>query len=189
MNTAVAALAAALTMAAAPAAADPARSPATRAPVAALGFHGTAAPLGARWWLGGGWVGLDAAVGYASSRSLLYDGETLATWTFDGGLPVPLGKWDRVWLLLRPGLLYQVEQVERSGPPEAFATENVVSYDLTLEFEAEVFLADRFSVSAAHGVAYQTVDRPGSGSISTFGTTGGNFTSVGFHVYFLAAGR
>jgi hypothetical protein len=157
--------------------------------VAAIGFHGTAAPLGLRWWLPGRIAAIDAGVGYQSNPSLLYDDETLATWTFDAGVPVALRRWDRVHLLTRPGVIWQSEQIERTGPPEAFATENLTTFELTAELEAEVFLADRFSVSAAHGVSYRTVDRPGAGSLSTFGTTGGNFTAVGFHVYFLAGGR
>jgi hypothetical protein len=153
----------------------------------ALGFHNTAAPLGFRWWLGGQKFGLDAAVGYTATPATLADDKTLATWTIDGGLPMTLRNWDRVRLLLRPGLIFQREQVERPAP--TFETDDVTTVDVTVEFEAEVFLADRFSVSAAHGASYQTIDRPGGGSVSTFGTTGGNFTSVGFHVYFLLDGK
>jgi hypothetical protein len=154
---------------------------------AALGFHTTAAPLGFRWWVGSRKVGVDVGFGYTSTASLLFDNETLATWTFDGGIPLTVRSWHPVHLLLRPGILYQREQVEKPGA--TFDTEDVTLVDVSVEFEAEVFLADRFSVSAAHGVSLHTLDRPGSGSISTFSTTGSNVTSIGFHLYFSLDGK
>jgi len=155
-----------------------------------LGFHSTLAPVGFRWWLGGQKIALDAGFGYSSVQAPSYSDEKLNTWDLDIGVPILMKSWDRVHLLFRPGYLYESEQVQATTPPAAFDTEDRTTSIITAELEAEVFLAENFSVSASHGVGFTTVNPPGSGdNITSFTTIGNNFTQVGFHVYFLGGGE
>jgi len=92
----------------------------------------------------------------------------------------------RLDVMLRPGILYQSEQVEATAPPTAFDTESQKTLDITGELEVEAFLLSNFSVSASTGIAYESFD-PGFGGDkeNAFHTIGGNFTNVGFHVYLM----
>lgn len=154
-----------------------------------VGFHESSAPIGLRWWLSGQKVGIDVGLGFDSEPAPSYADEKLSSWRLDLGVPLVIKSWDRVHFMVRPGFLYASSQVEATTPPTAFDTENFTGYRISGELEAEVFLVDNVSVSASHGIAYNSVNPPGSGdSITSFGTFGNNFTNVGFHVYFLGGG-
>jgi len=154
-----------------------------------LGFHNDAAPVGVRWWFSGQKVGLDLGVGFGSSPAPSFPDEKLTNWGIDVGIPFVLHSWDRVHFMVRPGLLYQSQQFESTAPPLAFDTEDGTTLFISGELEAEVFLADNFSVSASHGFGYSSFDPPGPGdSVSSFSTFGNNFTNVGFHVYLFGGG-
>jgi hypothetical protein len=149
-----------------------------------LGFHNLTAPLGGRWWLGGQKIGLDFGLGFASEPASGYD-EDLTNWAVEVGVPIVVKNWDKVHVLFRPGLLYESEEVQMTSPPTPFATDDMTSFSLTAEIEAEVFIVDNFSVSASHGIGFFSVDPAGGGDSSTsFGTLGNNFSLIGFHVYF-----
>ena len=149
-----------------------------------IGFHETQAPLGVRWWLGEQKVGIDLGVGFGSEPSLVYSGEHLKNWAISAGVPIVVCSWSRVHVLLRPGVLYESQQVEATAPPTPFDTENEKTLRISGAIEAEAFLLENFSVSAATGIAYESFD-PGFGldKENSFQTVGGNFTDVGFHVY------
>jgi len=151
-----------------------------------FGFHETTAPLGIRWWLGQQKIGIDLGVGFGSTPSFLYPDETLKDFAISAGVPIVIQSWPRVHVMLRPGVLYQSEQVEATAPPTAFDTESQKSLDITGELEVEAFLLSNFSVSASTGIAYNSFD-PGFGGDkeNSFHTIGGNFTNVGFHVYLM----
>lgn len=150
----------------------------------AIGFHETTAPLGVRWWLGSQKVGIDLAVGFHSDPSLPYPSEHLKTWAVSAGVPIVIRSWPRVHVLFRPGFLYQTQQVEATAPPTPLSTENEKTLNISGEIEAEAFLLENFSVSASTGLSYESFD-PGFGldKLTSLHTVGGNFTSVGFHVY------
>jgi hypothetical protein len=153
-----------------------------------LGFHNTAAPIGVRWWLSGQKVGIDLGFGYSTEPAPTHPDEDLALWSLDVGVPFVMHSWDRAHILFRPGILYSSQEfdVSTGGPPLAFDTETGTTLDIAAEIEAEVFLVDKVSVSASHGIAFSTFNPPGPGdSRSTFTTFGNNITQVGFHVYFL----
>lgn len=161
-----------------------------------LGFHNVEAPIGVRWWFSGQKVGLDLGLGYGSSPATSdgYPDESLTNYTLEVGVPFVLKSWERVHFLVRPGLLYSSSDYTTSDPspptPEPFDTESATTMRIMGEFEAEVFLADNFSVSASHGIAFNTVDPGGTAdSQSSFGTFGNNFTNVGFHFYFFGGGH
>ncbi len=152
----------------------------------AIGFHGTSAPIGVRWWLGGEKIGLDAGFGFTSSPAPAYPDEKVTSWTLDLGVPLVMKSWSRVHVLLRPGFSYQSQQEVITSPPTPFDTDNQTAFGVSGELEAEVFLADNVSVSASEGVQYNNVNPVGPGSnITNVSTVGRNFTDVGFHVYFL----
>jgi hypothetical protein len=149
----------------------------------ALGFHDVDAPVGLRWWFSGQKIGLDVGLGFGSEE--IAD-ENFSHWALDVGLPVMLKSWDRVHFLVRPGIVYRSQEVVTDpGPP--LVTDEDTSLTLQGELEAEVFLADNFSVSAAHGLAIVNTDPAAGGSSTDWGTTGANFTNIGFHVYLFGA--
>lgn len=161
----------------------------TAQPVAAeheqggVGFHSFQAPLGGRWWLNQKFA-IDVGLGVGSEEVGLPAGEStsLSSWALDLGVPITMRKYDRLYVLFRPGILYtSQEDVTDPGPP--VVKDSDTSMALNLEIEAEVFLTDHFSVSASTGLAFVS-NSPAQGESTTdWGTTGSNFTTVGFHVY------
>jgi len=150
-----------------------------------IGFHQAAAPLGVRWWLAGQKAAIDLGVGFSSDPSLLYPNKHLRTLAISGGIPICVQSWSRMHVLIRPGVLYQTQQLDAgAGPPAAFTTESEKTLTISGEIEAEAFLLENFSVSASTGIAYESFD-PGFGDPKekSFRTVGGNFTTVGFHAY------
>jgi len=132
-----------------------------------LGFHTKDAPLGVRFGLSDD-ISLDLAAGFSSAD---FGDRT----TFDVGLPYTLKEWSCVRALLRPGVLYSTCDVP-------LGDRNTTT--LSLELEGEAFLCRQISVSAAFGVAHESVDLPGaSENVTRTYTTGGEFTRVGMHLY------
>jgi hypothetical protein len=155
-----------------------------------IGFHNSIAPLGGRWWLAGQKVGIDAGFGYATSPAFLYPDEKVSAWALDVGVPFVLKSWNRAHVLLRPGLIYQSEQVVTTTPPAAFGTDDQTTFTVTGELEAEIFLVDNVSISASEGIGFESVNPVGPGdNITSFSTLGSNFTELGFHVYFLGGNK
>jgi hypothetical protein len=148
-----------------------------------IGFHDTDAPLGVRWWLSNQKLALDLGVGYRSEPSSLYSDEHLKGWAISAGVPIVLKSWPRFHALLRPGIIYDSQEVEAALPPAPFATDKNKTITVSGELEAEAFLVDNFSVSAATGIAWQRFDPAVGASENSFVTLGNNFTTVGFHAY------
>lgn len=123
-----------------------------------LGFHNLEAPVGIRWWLSGQKVGVDVGLGFVSVPAPSYSDEKLTSWAVDVGVPLVLRSWDRVHVIVRPGMLYTSQQLEATSPPTAFDTADLTSFLLSGEVEAEVFLVDNFSVSASHGIAFISIN-------------------------------
>jgi hypothetical protein len=155
-----------------------------------LGFHNTSAPVGVRWWMSGQKLGIDLGIGYSSRTAESDPDERLTGWALDAGVPLVMHSWDRAHILFRPGVLYQSEQ-EGSGFGPTFETTSPTNLALTIELEAEVFLVDNISFSAAHGIGFGRFDPdiPGVDASTAFSTLGSNFTEVGFHMYFLGGER
>ena len=153
------------------------------------------APIGIRWWIPDSRIGFDAAFGFQTHTAPLNRDENETGWAIDLGLPVVAKSWDRVHVLVRPGFTYGSQQEGYKDINDRFDTANITEWGITGEAEAEVFLADNFSVSAAEGVAFGKVTVPGdvSGSgrdedFTVFGTLGSDFTTIGFHVYLWGGG-
>jgi hypothetical protein len=155
-----------------------------------LGFHNTEAPIGLRWWFAGQKIGLDVGFGFESDPAPLFPDENLNAWAIEAGVPFVWHSWDRAHLLFRPGILYTSEEFVAAAPPDDFDTEDGTTFVIMGELEAEVFLVDNVSVSASHGIGFESFDPPGGGdSITSFSTFGRNFTTIGFHVYFFGGGQ
>lgn len=152
------------------------------------GFHSIEAPLGLRWWFAEQKMAFDLGLGFTSSPAGIDPDESEKAYALEFGVPIVLHRWDRAHALLRPGLLHQTQQIGFDADPVTpgvqFDTENQTRLDILLEAEAEVFLADNVSVSAAHGIGVRRFDPGFGGDTSTsWGTRGNNFTTIGFHVY------
>ena len=162
-----------------------------------LGFRTTASPfaylklsqnetqptVGGRHWFTEQ-VAVDVGIGYNQDK---YEPAT-ETWTgfsFDLGLPILLKKVsDRVLFLLRPGVQWgSLEDKNEYLAPTV--TTKYTMIGVSGELEVEWMVADRLSVSAAHGLAWHRLEDDGSPktTATSFGTSGSNFTSLGFHVY------
>ena len=154
------------------------------------------APIGVRWWIPDSRIGFDVGFGFQTHTAELNRDENETGWAIDVGLPIVAKSWDRVHVLVRPGFAYGSQQEGYlEGTPARFETENITEWAVTGEAEAEVFLADNFSVSAATGIAFAKVTIPkeleGTSSDvdeSLFGTLGSDFTTIGFHVYLWGGG-
>jgi hypothetical protein len=145
-----------------------------------LGFHNVEAPLGVRWWLSSGKFAIDAGLGFGENHDPATD-ENLSHWALDIGVPISLKRWDRVDFMFRPGVLYTSQEEVTGVAP--ITTDNTTVLAVNAELEAEVFLADNVSFSAAQGFGIFSTEFAGGGSESNWGTTGANFTNIGFHVY------
>lgn len=143
------------------------------------------APVGVRWWLGAGKVGLDLGVGLATHHDDLADKNT-TDWSIDAGIPIALKSWERVRVIARPGINY-TSQEDYIGGSTAGTFEKITDKFTTVmgEIEAEVFLVDNVSVSASEGLGFVSYSPGEAGEKTTtdFTTFGRNFTSVGFHIY------
>jgi hypothetical protein len=155
-----------------------------------LGFHNDDAPIGVRWWLAGQKVGVDLGVGYdrESAGFLGFPDEHVSAFSFEAGVPIVLKSWSRLHFLFRPGILYRSQQ-EVADTATVFDTQNAKTWRISGELEAEAFLLDNFSISASHGIAYESFDSPFADKNDTsFFTLGNNFTNIGFHVYLFGTG-
>ncbi len=145
-----------------------------------LGFHDVDAPLGGRWWLTDK-VAIDAGLGFGSHENTAVD-KNMSNWALDLGVPIMLKSFDRLHFLVRPGVMFTSQEVVVDpGPP--VRTDNDTQMRVGAELEAEVFVTENCSVSAAQGFAIVNENPAVGPSSSGWGTTGANFTSLGFHVY------
>ncbi len=154
-----------------------------------LGFHNTSEPIGVRWWLAGQKVGIDAAVGFSSTPVDPFtagsEKEKESSWGVDVGVPIVIHSWDMVHVLFRPGVVYTSQELKSPDGLGGFTKRTPKAWDVQAEIEAEVFLRQNVSVSASHGIAFESFDPdlPGIDKSTSFFTTGNNFTTIGFHVY------
>src|SRR5262245_12806761 len=79
----------------------------------ACGFHNIEAPAGIRWWLSDK-LALDAGLGFGSNE---INNDNFSHWALDVGLPIKMRSWDKVNVLLRPGILYTSQEVDINPGP------------------------------------------------------------------------
>ena len=146
--------------------------------------------VGIRHWFSSQ-MGGDLAVGFATA-SVESNGTKTDEGTgfaFDVGLPISMKSWDKVNVIFRPGFAVQSAKVEDKTSPTPPNELKATVYAVTGELEVEWMLADRLSISAAHGIAYSNTKIEDNDSpvneltVTGFNTIGQNFTQLGFHVY------
>jgi hypothetical protein len=148
-----------------------------KVPTANASELSTGAPIGGRWWSNGQKWGIDVGFGFSTDKQ---GDKSLKNWSVEGGIPICAMHWDRVHVLVRPGVNYTSQDGLDAG---AVIKDKFLS--VTGELETEVFLVDRVSISASHGVGIVNY-KPGEATGKTttdFTTFGNNATSLGFHVY------
>jgi hypothetical protein len=136
-------------------------------------------------------MGADLAVGFVST-TLDVNGTKTDEGTgfaFDLGLPISMKSWDKVNVIFRPGFAYESATAKDKTSPTPPNELKATVYAVTGELEVEYMMADKLSISAAHGIAYSSTKIEDNGSpvneakLNGFGTIGNNFTTLGFHVY------
>jgi hypothetical protein len=138
-----------------------------------LGYFRPEAPVGGRVWLNDK-TALDAGLGFSYDK---VDGAADAStgYVFDAGLPFVLASSGSAKFFLRPGFTYA------SASP---AVGNDASqFWVSGSFGVEYFMTDNFSVQAAHGLVYKSVD---NGTVKSTSIESEDFglSSIGFHFYF-----
>jgi hypothetical protein len=152
----------------------------------------TSPAIGVRHWFSGQ-AGVDLAIGFSS---LSVEGGNPSTkadegtgFVFDAGIPWAVKKWDKVSFIFRPGVTYGTAEAKDklSATPPNKLTSTLLS--VSGELEVEWMVADHVSVSAAHGIAYRSLELKDNASpenkikVTGYDTIGNNFTQLGFHVY------
>ena len=152
----------------------------------------TSPAIGIRHWFSGQ-AGVDLAIGFSS---LSVEGGSPSTkadegsgFVFDAGIPWAVRKWEKVSFIFRPGVTYGTaeakDKLATSAPNKTTSTLLSVSGEL----EVEWMVTDKVSISAAHGIAYRSLELKDNDTpenkikVTGFDTTGNNFTQLGFHVY------
>lgn len=144
----------------------------------------TSPTVGGRQWFNAQ-IGLDLGLGYTTFEAK--QGTNKETWTgvsFDIGLPIVLKKFDKVNFILRPSFQYgTLEDKDETIFPTS--TTKYTMTGVTGSLEAEWMMAENVSLSAAHGISYGSLHDDGTPEtkFTTFGTTGSNFTQLGFTIY------
>lgn len=146
--------------------------------------------VGIRHWFTSS-MGGDIAVGFVSTSLELNGTKTDegSGFAFDAGLPISMKSWDKVNVIFRPGFAFQSATAKDKTSPTPPNELKATVYAVTGELEVEWMIAEKLSISAAHGIAYSSTkiednDSPvNEAKLSGFGTIGNNFTTLGFHVY------
>lgn len=143
-----------------------------------LGYFRAAAPVGGRIWFTDK-VALDAGLGLNYNKP--DGGDSQTSYIFDAGLPFVVAESGSAKFFVRPGLTYASSPAPTVPAPDNKQTQFWVSGS----FGVEYFFTDRFSVQAAHGVVFKSVDPDQAGTKSTsFESEDFGISNIGFHFYF-----
>lgn len=140
-----------------------------------MGWYSASAPIGARIWISPR-IGVDLGVGFADKTSL---GTSEGRLHFNFGVPIDIVQTERVNFFFRPGVEIQTNSRQVGTPA---GPESKSSTFVTLDFGAEWYVTDQFSLSVGHGLSIEQ-----SGSTDDWGVTALralSFENVGFHFYF-----
>lgn len=143
-----------------------------------LGYFRPQAPVGGRVWLSDKVAG---DLGFGLSYNKPDGGDAQTSFTVDAGLPIVLHETGSAKFFLRPGFTYNSSPSPVVADPDNKTTQFWVSGS----FGVEYFFNERFSIQAAHGVAFKSVDPDLAGTKSTsFDTEDFGLSNIGFHYYF-----
>ncbi|MEQ1831841.1 MAG: hypothetical protein ABL977_02215 [Candidatus Eisenbacteria bacterium] len=143
-----------------------------------LGYFRAAAPVGGRIWFTDK-VALDAGFGIDYNKP--DGGDSQTSYTFDAGVPFVVAESGSAKFFVRPGITYATSPSPVVADPDNKTTQFWVSGS----FGVEYFFTDRFSVQAAHGLVYKSVDPDQAGTKSTsIQSEDFGISNIGFHFYF-----
>ena len=145
---------------------------------AGLGYFRPEAPVGGRVWFNEK-TALDLGIGFNYNKP--DGGDALTSYIFDAGVPFVVHESGAAKFFIRPGFTY----ASSSSPVVADPDNKVTQFWVSGSFGVEYFFTERFSIQAAHGVAYKAVDPKLAGTKSTaFETEDFGLSNIGFHYYF-----
>ena len=139
-----------------------------------LGYFRPEAPVGGRVWFSDKVAG-DIGVGFQSVSP--DGGDTQSAFVFDAGVPFVVASAGQAKFFVRPGYTYASEDL---GAPDTKTTQWWLSGSLGVEY----FFTDAFSMQAAHGVRYISLDSDQLGKATAFESEAFGISSIGFHFYF-----
>ena len=152
-----------------------------------LGYFRPEAPVGGRVWLNEKMavdfgIGLEnREVGYVTDKAT--ESEKKTSFTIDAGLPYVLAGDETTKFFVRPGVTFASSPVWDAAEDDwASATQFWVAGSLGVEH----WFGKHFSLSAAHGLLFKSMDpgTKGSDSVTEFTTESLGIASLGFHFYF-----
>ena len=97
--------------------------------------------------------------------------------------------WDKVNVIFRPGVEFESAKLTDKTTTLPGNEIKATIFAVSGELEVEYMIADKLSISAAHGIAYSNTKLEDNSSpanelkVNGFNTIGNNFTTLGFHVY------
>ncbi len=145
-----------------------------------LGYVRPEAPVGGRLWATDK-VGFDLGIGFSSSDE---SGDTQTSLTLDAGVPFVVASAGDANFFVRPGFTYNQTPLPVGGTnpdPDNKLTQIWVSGTLG----AEYFFTDNFSIQAAHGLVFKSIDPDKAGdSYTEIASEAFGISSIGFHYYF-----
>jgi hypothetical protein len=143
-----------------------------------LGYFRPEAPVGGRVWFTDKVAG-DIGVGFNVTSP--DGGDSQSGVIVDAGLPFVVHESGAAKFFVRPGVSYASTPSPVMTDPKNKTTQFWVSGS----FGVEYFFTDRFSIQAAHGVVFKSVDPKLDGPKYTeFASEDFGLSSIGFHYYF-----
>lgn len=143
-----------------------------------LGYFRPAAPVGGRVWFTDKVAG-DLGVGFDLTKP--DGGDSRNSYTVDLGLPIVVHEAGNAKFFVRPGFTYN----QSPAPVLADADNKLTQFWVSGSFGVEYFFTDRFSIQAAHGAVFKSVDPDKAGTkTTTIASEDFGLSNVGFHYYF-----
>ena len=143
-----------------------------------LGYFRPEAPVGGRVWFTDKVAG-DIGVGFSSLSPK--KGDSQSSYVIDAGLPIVAAESGNAKFFVRPGFTY----ASSPNPTLTDANNKTKQFWVSGSFGVEYFFTDRFSVQAAHGVLFKSID-PGTtdSKYTEIVTEDFGISNIGFHYYF-----
>jgi hypothetical protein len=143
-----------------------------------LGYFRPEAPVGGRAWVSEK-IAIDLGVGFSLFSP--DEGESESAFVVDGGVPIVLQEAGNAKFFLRPGFTF----ASSPEPTVDDADNKLTQFWVSGSFGVEYFFTDNFSIQAAHGVLFKSVDPDAAGGKYTeFVTEDFGVSNIGFHFYF-----
>lgn len=143
-----------------------------------LGYFRPEAPVGGRIWFTDKVAG-DVGVGFNVTSP--DGGDSQTGFILDAGLPFVVHESGAAKFFIRPGFSY----ASSPSPVLTDADNKTTQFWVSGSFGVEYFFTDRFSVQAAHGVVFKSVDPDqAGGKYSEFVSEDFGLSNIGFHYYF-----